>query len=653
MRRSVERRSPRSGPTSKDALPEPRLQLATYSVVPPAGEGWLHEIKFDGYRIAATLVDGTARLTTRNLLDWTHRFPSVAAEVARLRAASAIIDGEIVALTQDDRSDFAALQHWLAQRKAAANEGRHAALGRDGTTGSRIAFQAFDLLYLDGRDLRDVPLVDRKDELQRLLEASTVAGTSGTRVLRYTDDLRAPGPVVLRSACSLGLEGIVSKRGDAPYRAGRSEDWLKSTCLTSDEFVIGGFTYPRGSRSGFGALLLGEPGSDGSLRYVGKVGTGFDDTTLSSVRERLEASERSSSPFSTDVPRAAISTGVTWVEPRHLAEVVYVDRTSAGMLRQARFHSLREDKTVDDPTIDGDTQRSRANMQVSGVTLTNPDRVLYPDQGITKLRLAEYYADVGTEMLRWTKGRPLSLVRCPEGSEEQCFYQKHPGAGFAARLPRVPIEESDGVAEYVYLDTERDLIALVQSGVLEVHAWNSTVADLEHPDMLVLDLDPSEGVEFEFTKATARALRDLLGRLDLGAYVRTTGGKGLHVVVPLVPKSDWDGIKAFARGLSETMAATDPDRLTTNMSKQKRVGKVFIDYLRNSRGATAIANYSSRSRRGAPVAVPLRWDELARLTRADAYDVDSVRRRLGSLKSHPWEGFEEARRPLPTLEAAS
>jgi bifunctional non-homologous end joining protein LigD len=323
---------------------------------------------------------------------------------------------------------------------------------------------------------------------------------------------------------------------------------------------------------------------------VGKVGTGFDDATLASVRERLGASERSGSPFSTDVPRAAISTGVTWVEPRLLAEVVYVDRTRAGMLRQARFHSLREDKSVDEPTIDDHTQGARANMHVSGVTLTNPDRVLYPDQGITKLRLAQYYADIGTEMLRWTKGRPLSLVRCPEGSEEQCFYQKHPGAGFAASLPRVPIEESDGVAEYVYLESERDLIALVQSGVLEVHAWNSTVADLEHPDMLVFDLDPSEGVEFEFTKATARALRDLLGRLDLGAYVRTTGGKGLHVVVPLVPKSDWDGIKAFARGLSETMAATDPDRLTTNMSKQKRFGKVFIDYLRNSRGATAIAN---------------------------------------------------------------
>jgi bifunctional non-homologous end joining protein LigD len=289
-------------------------------------------------------------------------------------------------------------------------------------------------------------------------------------------------------------------------------------------------------------------------------------------------------------------------------------------------------------------------MQVSGVTLTNPDRVLYPDQGITKLRLAQYYADVSSQVLRWAKGRPLSLVRCPEGSEEQCFYQKHPGTSFAASLPRVPIEESDGVDDYVYLESEADLIALVQSGVLEIHAWNSTVADLEHPDMMVFDLDPSEDVDFEFTKATARALRDLLDRLGLGAFVRTTGGKGLHVVVPLVPKSGWDGVKAFARGLSETLAATDPGRLTTNMSKQKRVGKLFIDYLRNSRGATAIANFSSRSRKGAPVAVPLRWDELARLKAANLYDIDTVRRRLGSLKSDPWEGFEEARRVLPTLK---
>src|SRR5690606_10826040 len=246
-----------------------------------------------------------------------------------------------------------------------------------------------------------------------------------------------------------------------------------------------GFTHPRGSRTGLGALLLGELEAGGSLRYVGKVGTGFDDDTLAALTERLQAHARPDSPFATEVPRVATSAGVTWVDPTHLAEVVYVDRTRAGMLRQGRFHSVREDKT-----------ETRSDMQVSGVTLTNPDRVLYPDQGITKLRLAQYYADVSAEVLRWASGRPLSLVRCPEGSESQCFYQKHPGASFAASLPRVPIEESEGVEDYVYLESETDLVALVQSGVLEIHAWNSTVADLEHPDMMVFDLDPSEDVDF-------------------------------------------------------------------------------------------------------------------------------------------------------------
>jgi len=290
-------------------------------------------------------------------------------------------------------------------------------------------------------------------------------------------------------------------------------------------------------------------------------------------------------------------------------------------------------------------------MRLAGVTLTNPDRVLYPDQGITKLRLAEYYSEVGAEVLRWSRRRPLSLVRCPEGSEGQCFYQKHPGAGFATHLPRVAIEESAGVDDYLYLESVPDLIALVQAGVLEIHVWNSPVDDLERPDMLVFDLDPADGVDFAFTKATARRLRDLLESLDLTGFLRTTGGKGLHVVVPLVPASGWDGVKVFARGVAELLAATDPERLTTNMSKRKRVGKLFIDYLRNARGATAIANFSTRARLGAPVAVPLRWDELGRLSASNAYDIDTVRRRLSALKRDPWAGFEAARRPLPTLEA--
>lgn len=289
--------------------------------------------------------------------------------------------------------------------------------------------------------------------------------------------------------------------------------------------------------------------------------------------------------------------------------------------------------------------------RVAGVRLTNPDRVLYADQGATKKDLAEYYVAVGEELLRYAASRPLSLVRCPEGSEAQCFYQKHPGPAFASSLPRVPVEESDGVEEYAYLESVSDIVALVQAGVLEIHAWGSTVDDLERPDLVVFDLDPSEDVAFDYTKRIARQMRDLLARLGLEGFLRTTGGKGLHVAVPLLPDSDWDTVKAFTKGVAEAVAASDPERLTTNMSKAKRGGKVFIDYLRNGRGATAIVNYSTRSRPGAPVAVPLRWDELARLGSPGAYDIVSVRRRLASLNEDPWAGFEAARRPLSEVLA--
>lgn len=656
------RKSPKGGRVSTDAFPPPpRLQLATFSEVPPGGDDWVHEIKFDGYRIAATVVDQRARLTTRNLLDWTHRFRAVADAVARLPARSAILDGEIVAVTASNRSDFAGLQHWLSRQTAGASADEDGA-----DAGVEIVFQAFDLLYLNGLDLRPQPLLQRKKILEELLGAGSSGGSGGqvTTRVRYTEHLAVPGPEMLSSACRLGLEGIVSKRVDAPYRPVRNEDWLKSRCLAADEFIIGGFTHPRGSRTGLGALLLGEWDDDGRLRYVGKVGTGLDDATLAAVTARLRALARPDPPFDTEVPRVATSAGVTWVEPRLLAEVAYVDRTRAGMVRQARFHSLRDDKVVAGsgsvsgrrkrrPTLVEDFPEERSSMQVSGVTLSNPDRVLYPEQGITKERLARYYAEVSAEVLRWSEGRPLSLVRCPEGSEGQCFYQKHPDAAFAASLPRVAIEESDGVDDYAYLESAADLVALVQAGVLEIHVWNSKVRDLERPDMLVFDLDPSDDVDFSFTKATANRLKDMLERLGLGAFLRTTGGKGLHVVVPLEPHSDWDRAKAFARGVAELLASDDPERLTTNMSKQKRVGKLFIDYLRNGRGATAIANFSTRARLGAPVAVPLRWDELARLSGSNAYDIDSVRRRLTSLKSDPWEGFEAARRPLPTVEGTS
>lgn len=634
LRRTVKLAAVRTAGTRARLPPPPRLQLAATADLPPAGPEWLHEIKFDGYRIAAVLAGGRVRLTTRNLLDWTAKFPQVAEAVAALDAQTAVIDGEVIATAADDRSSFSLLQQYLSSRSAAA--------GTTLSAGVNVRYQAFDLLELDGRDLRALPLEQRKRLLKELLDAASRGAPTGA--LRFTEHLEAPGNDVIAAACRLGLEGVISKRRDSPYRPGRSEDWLKSTCLASGDFVIGGFTAPRGSRAGFGALLLGERDQDGRLRYVGKVGTGFDDRTLQALTGRLTPLASAESPFATQVPKVAVASGVTWLEPRLLAEVLYATRTRAGMLRQARFHSLREDKVAAD--------EARSNMQVAGVNLTNPDRVLYADQGITKRRLAEYYRDVGEELLRWAAFRPLSLVRCPEGSESECFYQKHPGAGFAADLPRVPIEESDGTADYVYLESVEHLVALVQVGVLEIHAWNSRVDDLERPDMLVFDLDPSEGVDFDFTKDTALQLRDLLSRLGLASFLRATGGKGLHVVVPLKPAADWDAVKTFAHAVARTLADTDPGRLTTNMAKAKRVDKLFIDYLRNGRGATAITNYSTRSRLGAPVAVPLRWNELAGLTAANSYDIGAVRRRLKALKSDPWEGFEAARRPLPTSAEA-
>lgn len=639
----TERRAGVRGRTPRELPPPPRLQLATFAQRPPSGDGWLHEIKYDGYRIAATLAGNRVRLTTRNLLDWTHRFPAVAAAIAGLNATSAVLDGEIVAFDAAGRASFSALQEWLG-RRSARGASRGDGAGARGSSSAAVVYQVFDLLELDGEDLTSAPLTERKARLTELLAAGSEDGR-----LRFTEHLGASGAEVYLAACRLRLEGVVSKRASAPYRAGRNDDWVKSTCLASDDFVIGGFTHPRGSRPGIGALLLGEYGDDGGLRYVGKVGTGLRDEQLVELATRLRGLARDASPFVDSVPRAAVSAGVTWVEPRLVAEVIYAERTRGGMVRQARFHSLREDKDGRPPVAT--TSEDGEGVVIAGVRLSNPDRVLYPEQGVTKATLAAYYVAVAEELLHFAAQRPLSLVRCPEGAEEQCFYQKHPGAGFAQALPRVAIEESEGVEDYLYLAEPAHLVALVQSGVLEVHAWNSRVTDLERPNTLVFDLDPSEGVELDYVKDTARLLRDLLDRLGLVGFLRATGGKGLHVVVPIVPEREWDHVKAFARGLAEAAAATDPERLTTKLSKQQRVGKVFIDYLRNSRGATAIVNYSTRSRPGAPVAVPLRWSELSKLASPAAYDVDSVRRRLSSLGSDPWEGFEQARRRLPSLDA--
>jgi bifunctional non-homologous end joining protein LigD len=633
------------------ALPtEPEAQLATLVDEAPAGEGWLHEIKFDGYRILARLErsegdrTGEVRLISRNGKDWTGRFPHIAALVANLDASAALLDGEVVAYAADGSTSFRRLQEALSQDRT-----------------EQLVYQVFDLLHLEGYDLSGVSQIERKEALAGLMAQ---AGFTGSSTIRYSDHLVGKGPAFYQQACGLGLEGIISKRKDAGYRGGRGKDWLKVKCTHHQELLIGGYTDPGGARSGFGALLLGGYDDNGALRYAGKVGTGFSDRQLVDLHARLRRLEVDASAFEPAPP----GRGVHWVEPELVAEVEFTEWTRDGSLRHPTFRGLREDREPEEIRMppeakvesnrkgkakagrksarSGGKRRSgNDEAEVAGVRLSSPERVLYPEQGVTKLALARYYQDIEEWVLPQLRDRPLSLVRCPEGRAEQCFFQKHPRQAMAKGVARVEIEESDGPAPYLYVRSLPDVIALVQAGALELHVWGSRVDDVERPDIIVFDLDPAPEVPWSEMVRVAKELRERLGELGLESFARTTGGKGLHLVVPLRPNLRWDAIKEFAQAVARAHARDDR-RITTNMSKAKRRGKIFLDYLRNGRGATAIASYSTRSREGAPVAVPVRWDEVGGALRPERYNIDNLRRRLASLRSDPWEGFDESRRAL-------
>ncbi len=617
---------------------EPRPLLATLAREAPKGSGWVHEIKLDGYRILARVEQGDVRLVSRNGKDWTARFPEVALLFQHLPAEQALLDGELVALGPDGISSFRRLQEALS-----AGQTEH------------LVYQAFDLLHLDGHDLAAVPLTARKQALARLLGA---AGYTAAGTVRYTDHLEARGAAFFQGACRLGLEGIICKRADTRYRSGRRKEWLKVKCIRNDEFLVGGFSDPGGTRSGFGSLLLGAY-RNGGLVYTGRVGTGFSESQLHDLHARLRRLEQRRQPFEGTVPDTR---GVHCVRPELVVEVEFTNRTRDGRLRHPAFRGLREDKTPEEiilqPEHDGGAddgapakpaaarprrRRSGSDARVAGVRLSNPDRVLFPEQGVTKLDLAHYYEQVADWILPQLADRPLALLRCPEGREKQCFFQKHPGEGISADLPRVQIEEKKGSAEYVYVQTLPHLVALVQVGVLEIHPWGGRADNVERPDILVFDLDPGPGVSWTDVLRAAGNLGERLDALGLPTFVRTTGGKGLHLVVPLARKNGWDDVKAFARAVAEQHARDDPRRLTATMSKSKRQGRIFLDYLRNGRGATAIASYSARAREGAPVAVPVGWQELSGALRSDRYNIRNLRRRLSALRADPWAGFSDAR----------
>jgi bifunctional non-homologous end joining protein LigD len=629
----------RKGPMPDGLKP----QLATLTAAAPAGPEWVHEIKYDGYRLFARMERGKVRLITRNGLDWTAKFPELAQAFARLPVDSALIDGELVCLASDGTTNFSDLQDAIA----------------NGKTG-KLHFFAFDLLYRDGWELTGATLEDRKAALAEIILPQAQG------MLRYSDHQAGNGPAFFHEACKHKLEGILSKRRDAPYRPGRGSSWLKIKCRNREEFVVIGLTDPEGSRQGFGALIAGYYDPSGILRYAGRVGTGFSAAGLAELRHRLDRLVVAEPPV--ELPRGAPRKGVHWTRPQLVAEAEFADWTSDGILRQASFQGLREDKSPKEvvydpksgtavkpdpkparskPAAPENAERARdGSLSFDGVRLTHPDRVLYPENGLTKLDLARYYRAVGDWALPHLAGRPLTLVRCPGGHGKPCFYQKHLGKGAPAAIGQVDVPENGKTEAYPVIKDLAGLIGLVQMDVIEIHPSGATATKLETPDRITFDLDPDEGLEWPRVTEAAVAIREALRAIGLESFAKTTGGKGLHVVVPLQARLGWDEVKTFTKWVADQFVAQSSDRFTANMAKRARQGRIYIDYLRNSRGATAIGAYSPRARPGATVSTPLFWEEVEKSVRPQGFTVATVPQRLASLKTDPWAEIGKIRQSI-------
>ena len=599
----------------------------------PTGRGWLHEVKYDGYRIIARKVGDDITLFSRSGLDWTVRFPTIAKALLTLPAESVLLDGEIAFVLPSGITDFKSLQEHID------------------TPNPAIRYFVFDLLSLDGKDWRKKALKERRARLAKLMSARGVSD-----FLIYADYVEGSGQEFLAQAREAGLEGIVSKRADRPYLSGRGKDWLKIKCTRGDEFVIGGYSRSEVKGKPFSSLLLGTF-DDGQLIYSGKVGTGFDGADFDRLAHKFKPLERAASPF-VEVPREELKDAV-WLEPKLVAQVAYTERTRDGRLRHPSFKGLREDKPArevhreqrDDEEAGMATTRNAsakkaADPTFEGITLSNPDKVYYPDIGLTKLDLARYYATVVPFMLPYVVNRPISLLRCPEGIDKEHFFQRHAMKGMSKAIKEVPISGGESRKKYLYIDDAAGLFALVQIGVLEIHDWGVALPKVSEPDHIVFDLDPDEDLDFAILKAAVIEVRDFLAELGFKTFLKVTGGKGLHVVAPLTPKLGWDEVKGFAKAVADALATARPDRYTANMAKKVRTGRIFVDYLRNQRGGTAICNYSTRARPGATVACPLRWDELKGLKSAAPYTAKTLPARLKTLKGDPWEGFFSTRQSI-------
>ena len=597
--------------------------LAVENDNPPAGGGWLHEIKQDGYRMQARLDGGKVKLLTRTGLDWTKRFPTIAKAVAQLPVSSALLDGEIVAQEDTGISTFSALQTDL-------KNGR-----RD-----RLGYFLFDLLYCEGVNLTGVPLKDRKSALEELCQS--VTSDSPLRYSQHMDE--GDSRTIFAHACQMGLEGLISKRADAPYRSGRTESWIKSKCALGQEFVIIGYVPSSTSRHAVGALVLGYY-EDKDLVHAGRAGTGFTDETALALRSGLESIEIPQPKFKRPVDKISLQ-NVRWVEPRFVADIQFRGWSPDKLLRQAAFKGIREDRAPEDIVLEerkGQTMKP-ARKTASAFKLTHPDRILWPEDGITKQGLAEFYSDIADWILPHITGRVLSLVRCPGGVGKSCFYAKHIWDGADKSFLSIDVGEAEPMLAIKNLD---GLMALVQANVLEIHPWGSRIDRLDQPDRIIFDLDPGEDVPWEAVIAGALDVKDRLKSQDLESFVKTTGGKGLHVVSPITPSAEWEKVKDFTKKMAEAMAADSPRNYLAVMSKSRRKGRIFVDYLRNGRGATAVAAYSTRARTGAAISVPLTWAELKTGIRANHFTIDNLRQRLSHRKRDAWAGFFELKQKLP------
>lgn len=611
-------------------------QLAKRQPHVPAGDAWLHEAKWDGYRLVAQIRKGDVRLWSRNEIEWTARAPDIVAALRALALDDAVLDGELVA-GAGRQEDFGLLQATLS-----------------GDRNATLSYVLFDILQVDGVDLMRSPQYQRKALLSEILK-------SPPDRLVYSSHIVGRGDEALAMALERGLEGIISKRADAPYHAGRGDNWRKVKQRASDEFAVVGFTAPKGGRSGLGALLLAAPEGEKGWRYAGRVGTGFSHELLDTLAAQLSPRARSAPTARLQVDDPELRRA-RWVAPTLVAEVFHHGLGNQGLLRQPSLKAIRRDKRAAD-LREPDSSRRRKETAMpaarpsrsagaSAIVLSHPDRMVFPGSGITKQQVFDYYRAIARWLLPEIEGRPLSIVRCPQGAGRPCFFQKHPASG-TEQVDVAPLDEEGGArADYLVVRDEIGLLELAQFNAIEFHPWGAKAQAPDLADRIVFDLDPGPDVAWTRVVAAARQVRKHLRALGLTSYVRTSGGKGLHVVVPLKPACPWPRVKDFAHAFAESMAAADPLAYVATATRKFRKGRIFIDYLRNGRGATSVASFSLRAREGAPVAMPLRWEELGRIKGGDAYTLVSAPRRMARIDGHPWGDYTRRKQDLSSVTAA-